>query len=102
MSSLAKEFGVKLPPKPPKEESVKKTSISPFAFVEEIYFGKKNIIIDTESEKQYNAFMVNLALSFGPDTILLANEMNIRWQIDRKMQNDYLRHVVSKKKRFRR
>ena len=44
--------------------------------------------------------MVNRCLSYFPDTILQANEMNLLPNADKKMQFDYLRHSVRKRKRF--
>ena len=44
--------------------------------------------------------MVNKCLSYFPDTIFYANQINIRHGLDKKMQYDYLRLSVSKRKRF--
>lgn len=79
---------------------VKKKAISPFDFANSINYTKENLIVDDWSEKQYNAFIVNKALSYGADTVIAANEMNSRPHIDRKAQYDFLRGIVRKKKRF--
>ena len=52
------------------------------------------------SEKEYLPFVVNKCLSYFPDTIFYANQINIRHGLDKKMQYDYLRLSVSKRKRF--
>lgn len=82
------------------EFNVKIKKISPFDFTNSITDSKASIIIDEESEKQYNAFIVNRAMAFGTDTVIAANEMNARPHIDNKMQYDFLRSVVRKGKRY--
>lgn len=57
-------------------------------------------MVDDETEKQYNSFLVNRGLSYFQDTVLLANEMNIRHQTDSKLQYDFLFHIVRQRKRF--
>jgi hypothetical protein len=52
-----------------------------------------------EEEKEYNAFMVNRALSYHPDCILDGNEMNRRFNLDNKPQYDYLINKVRSRKR---
>ena len=61
---------------------------------------KQNLLIDDLTEKEYNPYMVNRSLSFFPDTILLANEMNRLYQVDKKLQFDFLLCTVRKRKRF--
>jgi hypothetical protein len=79
---------------------VKKKSISPFDFANAIHHTKENLIVDDWSEKQYNSFIVNKALSYGADTVIAANEMNSRPHIDKKAQFDFLRGIIRPKKRF--
>lgn len=79
---------------------VKKKAISPFDFANSINYTKENLIVDDWSEKQYNAFIVNKAMSYGADTVIACNEMNSRPHIDKRMQYDFLRGIVRKKKRF--
>ena len=71
-----------------------------FDYLNSINDNKKNIMIDDLAEKDYNSFMVNRGLSYFYDTALLANEMNQRAHLDNKMQYDFLRTVIRKKKRF--
>ena len=52
------------------------------------------------AEKMYQGFVVNRSLSYFPDTVFHANEMNILNGLDSKLQYDYLKHSVRKRKRF--
>lgn len=74
--------------------------MNPFEFANAICDTKKNLIVDDISEKSYNPFMVNRSLSYHYDTVLLANEMNQRSFLDKKLQFDFLINTVRKKKRF--
>lgn len=47
----------------------------------------------------YNSYMINKALSFFPDTILLVNEINLS-NITNQMNYDFLYNIISKKRRF--
>jgi len=76
------------------------TSLSPFHFLTDINYDKKNIMIDDIAEKQYNAFMVNRGLSYFNDTVLMANEMNINHHLDNRLQFDFFINIVRKRKRF--
>lgn len=74
--------------------------MNPFEFVKAIN-NKKNIIRDDLDEKAYNPYMVNHAFSYFPDTILIANEMNIHHHLDSKLQNDFYINIIRKNpKRF--
>lgn len=53
-----------------------------------------------DAEKHYLPFMVNRTLSFSPDTLLYANEMNCNYMLDSRMQFDYLYHSVRRRKRW--
>ena len=55
---------------------------------------------DELAEKNYPAFLVNKGLSYFPDTILYANEMNIHADLDSKLQYTYLLNSIRAKKRF--
>ena len=60
--------------------------------------------IDSKSEKlpidDYNAFIVNRALSFGYDTCLFSNAMNMYPDLDKQMQYDFLYYGIPAKRRF--
>ena len=74
--------------------------LTPFKFVDAINSTKKNLIVDSYTEKMYQPFMTNRALSYFPDTIFYANEMNLYHNLDNKLQFDYLINNVRPKKRF--
>jgi len=74
--------------------------MNPFEYLNAINSTKKDIMVDDAAEKGYNGFMVNRGLSYFPDTVLLANEMNQHHQIDSRLQFDFLINTVRKKKRF--
>lgn len=70
-------------------------------FLTSINSSKENLVEkDPICEKEYIPFVVNKCLSYFPDTIFYANQINIRPGLDKKMQYDYLRLSVSKRKRF--
>ena len=71
-----------------------------FDFLNAINSTKEDLIVDDLTEKAYPAFMVNRGLSYFPDTVQLANEMNIAHHLDNKLQFDFLRTIVRKRKRF--
>lgn len=51
-------------------------------------------------EKDYNSYIINLAYSFGLDTILYANEMNCKSFINNRLQYDFYFYGLDKRKRF--
>ena len=71
----------------------------PFDYVNEILQGKKQLIVDELTEKDYAPFLTNRALSLHKDCVLFANEMNQRHHLDKKMQNDFLLNTVRSMKR---
>jgi hypothetical protein len=72
---------------------------NPFEYVNQIMQGKKNLIVDDLTEKEYVPFLVNKSLSYHKDCILFANEMNRRHFLDNKLQSDYLINTIRSKKR---
>lgn len=72
---------------------------SPFDYVNQILYGKKNLIVDSITEKDYTPFLVNRALSYHYDCALFANEMNQRPFLDKKCQNDFLINTIRSRKR---
>lgn len=81
-------------------EETKDTKYTPFDFINAIHYSKENLIIDDWTEKQYNSYIINKGLSFGPDTVIPANEMNSRPHLDKKLQNSFLINIIRRKKRF--
>lgn len=74
--------------------------MSPFDYLTSINSTKLDIMIDAISEKDYPAFMINRSLSYFNDTVLMANEMNQNAHIDSRLQYDFYREIVRKRKRF--
>ena len=75
--------------------------LSPFDFLKSINDTKQNLLDeDTENAKYYNSFVVNRSLSYFPDTVYFANEMNKFHQTDVELQYSFLLNVVRKRKRF--
>ena len=65
-----------------------------------INFSKKNLLTTTEEEKEYTPFVVNRCLSYFPDTLLHANEMNRLPFLDKRLQYEYYMNSIRPRKRF--
>jgi len=78
--------------------------MNPFDFVNSISYNKKDLMVGTENdelaEKGYTPFLVNKALSYYPDTIAYANEINGMHHVDNKLQYHYLLNSIRPQKRF--
>jgi hypothetical protein len=74
--------------------------MTPFDFINAINFTKENLIQEPQAEKDYNAWLVNKGLSYFPDTVLYANEMNRNWSIDKDWQFSFFLNTIPKKRRF--
>ena len=74
--------------------------MSPFDYLNSINDTKKDIMVDDQAEKQYNAYIINHSLSYFPDTVLLANEMNRYHHLDKHAQYHFLINTIRKRKRF--
>ena len=77
------------------------------AFLKSINFQKNHLLTDPEAnlppediEKQYPPFVVNRCLSYFPDTLMHAQEMNLRGFLDKRLQYEYLLYSVRKRRRF--
>ena len=72
-------------------------------FLTAINLSKVNLLEeDSLTEKEYVPFLINRTMSYFPDTVLYANEINLRGHLENRLQNDYLLNSISKKKRFSR
>jgi hypothetical protein len=78
----------------------KSTKTGLFEYLNSINTGRSDIMVTDEDEKSYPGFMVNRGLSYYADTVLHANLMNVNHQLDPRLQYDFLRTSVTKKKRF--
>ena len=80
--------------------------LTPFSFVNEINYGKKDLMVDQNGEhsdlleKVYSPYITNRSLSYFHDTVIHANEMNKSHHIDSRLQNSYLINTIRKRKRF--
>jgi len=57
-------------------------------------------MIDDITEKAYSSYMINRQLSYFPDTVLAANEMNRNHHLDNRLQFDFFINIIRKRKRF--
>jgi hypothetical protein len=55
---------------------------------------------DELAEKGYKPYLTNRSLSYHQDSILYANEMNMRPHLDSKLQYEYLLNTLRKRKRY--
>ena len=72
---------------------------NPFDYVNQILYGKKDLIVDELTEKDYIPFLINRSLSYHKDCIIYANEMNRRHFLDKKLQNHFLINTIRSHKR---
>ena len=71
-----------------------------FEYLNNIYQSTDDLMETESNEKDYAPYFINRGLSMGIDTVLFANEMNKHPKLDKKLQYEYLRHSVSKSKRY--
>ena len=87
-------------------EDCSKESYCPFKFfLKSINTTKENVLLEDSNgkiEEAYNPFIINKSLSNFPDTIMQANTMNQYFELDKKLQYDFLLNSIRKKKRFSR
>lgn len=74
--------------------------MTPFDYINSINTTKKDLMVDDLAEKQYVPFVVNRSLSYFPDTVRIANEMNQCAHIDSRLQYDFYLNMVRRRKRF--
>lgn len=74
--------------------------MSPFDFVNALSQSKKDLMEDSAVERLYQPFLVNKALSYFPDTVMYANEMNRRHLTDFKLQFHFFLNIVRPARRF--
>jgi len=70
----------------------------PFEFINSI--NDHNYVADDNDLKDYNPFLTMINFSFFPDTILIANQLNMYGRVTKKQHYDYLFFSVSRKKRY--
>lgn len=75
--------------------------MSPFDFLNSINSTKENLFEkDPQASKDYKPFLINRGLSYFPDTIFYANQMNQHPSLDKDMQFFFFLNIISRKKRF--
>lgn len=78
--------------------------LTPFDFIKSVSQTKKDLIREADYpdqvEKQYNAYIVNRGFSYFEDTILHANEMNMRHHLFSDAQYRYYLGVLRSRNRF--
>jgi hypothetical protein len=75
--------------------------MSPFDFLNAINFTKENLFeSDPQADKDYKSFIINRGLSYFPDTVFYANQMNQHPGLDKDMQFSFFLNIISRKKRF--
>ena len=74
--------------------------ITPFDFINAISHTKIDLMEQENAESQYKSYVINKGLSFYPDTVIQANEMNSRPHIDKRMQFNFLINIIRSKKRY--
>jgi hypothetical protein len=75
-------------------------NLSPFDFINAISHTKIDLMESDNADSQYKPYVINKGLSFYPDTVIQANEMNSRPHLDRKMQFSFLINIIRSKKRY--
>jgi hypothetical protein len=88
------------------------SKLTPFDFINSINTSGPSLLKDCKADnseaalsmdspcKQYVPFIINRGLSQFNDTVLLANEMNMRHSLPAKMQYDFLKTTIRPRKRF--
>ena len=75
--------------------------MSPFDFLNAINSTKENLFEnDPQAGKDYKPFLINRGLSYFPDTIFYANQMNQYAGLDKDMQFSFFLNIISRKNRF--
>ena len=74
--------------------------MTPFEYLKAINESKEDVMLTSQDEKKYAAFIVNRGLSFFMDTIFQANEINRNHHLDSRLQFDYLLNSIRQKKRY--
>jgi hypothetical protein len=75
--------------------------MSPFDFLNAINLSKDNLFEkDPQAGKDYKPFLINRGLSYFPDTVFYANQMNQHPGLDKDMQFFFFLNIISRKKRF--
>jgi len=84
-------------------ETFEASKYSPFDFINSVSKTKKNLILDDEQpdviERQYNPYIVNRGFALFSDSVLHANEMNIRHNLFKSAQYHYYLGILRSRDR---
>ena len=80
------------------EVEVKQKKVSPFDIAHDLT-SKERYDNEACDLKSYTKFLLNRTLSYHPDLIAYANEMNIHIDISDRLHYDFLHHSIDKKRR---
>lgn len=70
-----------------------------FDWIKSIHTKNQNLL-EMEDTKSYNSYITNKSLSHHVDTLLFANEMNMRPHLDKDIQYTFLYRGIRKANRF--
>ena len=65
-----------------------------------INHSKEHLMIDEESKKSYNPYIINKILSGFTDTVMQSNFCNMNPSLPKEMQYDFLLNSIRPRKRF--
>lgn len=71
-----------------------------FDIVNNISNSRARLDFTDEVDKLYNQYIINLAFSYYPDTVLIADELNKHKTLTNKQHYEIMFTLVNKKKRF--
>jgi len=78
--------------------------MKPFDFVNSASYSKEDLMRESDNpelaEKTYAPFLTNKAFSYHVDTIMYANEMNMRSALENQLAFDYYLNSIRPQKRF--
>lgn len=80
------------------EVEVKEKKVSPFDLAHDLTT-RERYDSDVSEMKSYTKFLLNRTLSYHPDLIAYANEMNVHTDVSNKLHYDYMHHSIDKKRR---
>lgn len=69
-------------------------------YLNAINYTKESLLEDATAHSGYALFVINRSLSYFPDTVLQANDMNTQHHLGKREQFDYLRNSIRKRRRF--
>lgn len=62
---------------------------------------KTNLMLEDASvEKSYPPYVINKCLAYCMDSLMYANEMNMHWQLDKRLQYDFFINTLRPRRRF--